>query len=85
MLQIAVRNPNVLRKPDPTPPAESIKEAEMWNLSPVLRTKISERLQLCARSILIQEVLDPADEYKNVVPHPFQPTVHAQIISLDTK
>ena len=29
MLQIAVRNPNVLRKPDPTPPAESIKEAEM--------------------------------------------------------
>jgi hypothetical protein len=29
MLQIAVRNPNVLRKPDPTPPAESIKEAEI--------------------------------------------------------
>jgi hypothetical protein len=57
MLQIAVRNPNVLRKPDPTPPAENIKEAEMWNLSPVLRTKISERLQLYARLILIQEVL----------------------------
>lgn len=94
ILQIAVRNPNVLRKPDPTPPAESIKEAEMWNLSPFLRTKISECLQLYARFILIKEILDPIDQYKSVLLKPastvsspvlFQITVHAHIISLDTR
>jgi hypothetical protein len=44
VLQIAVRNHNVQKKLDPTSPAGSRQEAEMWSLSTFLRKKVFRTL-----------------------------------------